>query len=295
MLKSKVKIAGYNIAFEASAGGPELEFRGSFLKYSSDDSETDLLIKVHNGTPVPPGYAQKVFHAPFVEEIEGKLVEANPSFWSVWKDDSFLYILTDFHHSDDKSRGLLKFSFTGNEWDLWVDNKAGKTDPLEYPLDGLILYYLTVINKDIMIHASGVNFSGQGFLFTGISGKGKSTMARLWNDSGAMVVHDDRLILRRSGNGYRMFNTPVYDSDIPLDSVLDRIYIIEHGDDDRLLQIRESSAVSQVMANCIQHSWDPGIISGLLDSVSEMCRIIPTFKLQFIPHAGVIDKIMMKE
>jgi hypothetical protein len=295
MLKLKLKIAGYNIAFEASYAGPELEFSGSFLKYVSIDPETDLLIKVRYGTPDPPGKAQKVFHAPFVEEVDGKLVHGDPNFWNVWKDNSFLYIRTDFQRSQDKTRALLKFSLSGKVWDLWVDNKAGKTDPLEYPLDGLILYYLTVINQDIMIHASGVNYSGKGFLFSGMSGKGKSTMARLWSDRGAMVIHDDRLIIRRSGNGYRMFNTPVYDSDTPLESALDRIYIIDHGDDNRLLPIRESSAVSQVMANCIQHGWDRGIISGLLNSVSEMCRIIPTFRLQFKPDVSVIDKIMTKE
>ena len=74
-------------------------------------------------------------------------------------------------------------------------------DPFEYPLDGLILYYLTVINGDIMIHASGVNNAGHGYLFSGVSGKGKSTMAKLWENSGAKVIHDDRLIIRNTGSG----------------------------------------------------------------------------------------------
>ena len=97
------------------------------------------------------------------------------------------------------------------EWDLWIETDRTKTDPLEYPLDGLILYYLTVINNDIMIHASGVNYAGKGFLFSGVSGKGKSTMAGIWDNRGAKVIHDDRLIIRKTGDGYRMFNTPVYE------------------------------------------------------------------------------------
>jgi len=47
-----------------------------------------------------------------------------------------------------------------------------------------------------MIHASGVNNAGHGYIFSGVSGKGKSTMAKLWDNSGARVIHDDRLILR---------------------------------------------------------------------------------------------------
>ena len=72
-------------------------------------------------------------------------------------------------------------------------------DPFEYPLDGLILYYLTVINGDIMIHASGVNNAGEGYLFSGVSGKGKSTMAKIWDNYGAKVIHDDRLVIRKTG------------------------------------------------------------------------------------------------
>jgi len=80
-----------------------------------------------------------------------------------------------------------------------------------------------------MIHASGVNNAGHGYIFSGVQEKGKSTMAKLWDDSGAKVIHDDRLILRNSGNGYRMFNTPVYNDDEPRESPFSKIFIIEHG------------------------------------------------------------------
>jgi hypothetical protein len=167
-----------------------------------------------------------------------------------------------------------------------------ETDPLEYPLDGLILYYLTVINNDMLIHASGINYAGKGFLFSGVSGKGKSTMARLWDNFGAKVIHDDRLIIRKTVNGYTMFNTPVYDNDNPADSPLSRIFIIEHGNENRLTQLKEASAVSQVMANCIQHTWHTGIISHLSEAISEMSSAIPIYRLQFRPERDVIDHIL---
>ena len=89
-----------------------------------------------------------------------------------------------------------------------------------------------------MIHASGVNYSGKGYLFSGVSGKGKSTMAKLWDNHGAKVIHDDRLIIRNTGNGYRMYNTPVYNNDEPLDSPLNKIFIIEHGTENRLIPLK---------------------------------------------------------
>jgi len=292
MRSFNLKIAGYNIFFETSADGSDLAVSPRFLRYINHENEYDVLVKIHTNTFALPSEAERVFHAPFVEEIDGKLINNNPDFWSVWKYNSEIYIKTIFPLSAYPKKALLKFSLTEMEWDLWVETGMNEIDPFEYPLDGLILYYLTVINNDIMIHASGVNYSGKGLLFSGVSGKGKSTMAGLWDKYGAKVIHDDRLIIRKSINGFSMYNTPIYDNDEPLESSLDTIFIIEHGDKNNLIQLKEASAVSQVMANCIQHSWGQEIVSRLLKSVSEMCMTIPTYRLYFRPDTDIIGYIL---
>ncbi len=295
MRSFKLKIAGYYIGFEAAADGPKLAVANRFLRSIGNDKECDINIKIHSGKyPLTAG-AEEVFHAPFVEEINGNLFQTNPDFWSVWKYKSDLYIKTIFPLSSGKKNALLKFSLSEKDWDLWIDTNEKAVDPFEYPLDGLILYYLTVINNDIVIHASGVIYEGEGYLFTGISGKGKSTMASLWNYHGAEVIHDDRLIIRKTATGYRMFNTPVYESDYPLESPINKIFVIEHGAENRMRPLKDASALSQVMANCIQHSWDTRIIGQLLESVSEMCRNIPACKLFFKPERSVIDYILNKD
>ena len=50
-------------------------------------------------------------------------------------------------------------------------------------------------------------------------------------NAGGKMIHDDRLILRKTEDMYSMHNTPVYDNDEPLESPLHRIFIIEHGAD----------------------------------------------------------------
>ena len=295
MRNFKLKIAGYNIGFEATASGPGLAVSPRFLRNISYDTKDDIQIRIHSGTCSLPAEAERVFHAPFVEEKDGILFHNNPNFWSVWKHNSDLYIKTIFPLSPDPKNAVLRFSLDTIVWDLWIETGRTKTDPLEYPLDGLILYYLTAINNDIMIHASGVNYAGKGFLFSGVSGKGKSTMARLWDNLGAKVIHDDRLIIRKTGDGYRMFNTPVYDDDEPSDSPLNSIFIIEHSRENRLIVLKQAAAVSQVMANCIQHTWGPGIISQLSGSISEMCNIIPTYRLLFKPESTVIEHILKQD
>jgi hypothetical protein len=290
-----LKIASYNIGFEASVNGPDLIVAPKFLRYISTETLRDISIRIHSGTFDLPPDAERVFYAPLTDEINGILNNNNTEFWSIWKHYSSLFIRTTLPLSSKQKSAVLKFSLTEREWDLWIETEKYEIDPFEYPLDGLILYYLSVINNDIMIHASGVNYEGRGLLFSGVSGKGKTTMARLWDNNGATVIHDDRLIIRKSGTGYLMYNTPVYNNDQPLSSSLERIFIIEHGRENKMIPLREASAISQVMANCIQHSWGQAIISNLLESVSELCRLLPTTRLFFKPERSIIDYIQKKD
>lgn len=295
MKSYNLNIAGYIIRFESSADGPELAPSDRFKRNIVPDNVPDVLIRIHSGILKLPEGTKRVFYAPHVEEINGILIRNSTNFWSVWKFRSELFICTIFPLSSPEKNAVLKFSVKEREWDLWISGAGNEIDPFEYPLDGLILYYLTVIQGDLLIHASGINISGHGYLFSGVSGRGKSTIAKLWEKSGAKVIHDDRLILRKTENGYRMFNTPVYGNDEPRDSILTKLFIIEHGSANKLLPVKGAAAVTMVLGNCIQHHWDPGIISRLLGSVSNMCGLIPTARLFFKPDRSVIDHILENE
>jgi hypothetical protein len=154
---------------------------------------------------------------------------------------------------------------------------------------------MTVISGDIMIHASGVNIADRGYLFSGTSGKGKSTIARIFGESAARIIHDDRLIIRSINGEYHMYNTPVYRDDKPEESLLHRIFLIEHGNENKTVPVTGASAVSLVIANCIQHNYSPELIARFLGSVSIMCSVIPVASLLFRPDRRVVDHILENE
>lgn len=293
MKNYQLKIANYIIRIDATDSGPDIlpsqKFR-KFLYNAPLGTNYSLFIRVSNGSTELPPDAGCVFHAPYVEENGGTLIEKNPEFWSVWEYNDQMFLKVAF--PDKRGNALLKFSLENMEWDLIFDPGQCVVDPLEYPLDGLILYYLTAINGDLLIHASGVNYKGKGYVFSGISGKGKSTISRLWHEAGASVIHDDRLILRNMPGGFRMYNTPIYDNEEPSSSGIDRIFIIEHGPGNHMTLVSGATAMSILMANCIQHNWNRRMIEGLLMSVSGICSKVPVYRLSFKPDSSVTKYII---
>jgi hypothetical protein len=126
-----LNIAGYNIGFEASPNGPELRPSTRFLRNIDHNKSSDILIRVHSEPFNLPKGAERVFRAPYVEEINGIQFNNETNFWSVWKYRSGLYIWTIFPLSSAEKNAVLKFSLTSMEWDLWIYGAEDETDPFE--------------------------------------------------------------------------------------------------------------------------------------------------------------------
>jgi hypothetical protein len=92
-----------------------------------------------------------------------------------------------------------------------------------------------------------------------------------------------------------MFSTPVYSNESPRESPVDKIFLLEHGSRNELIPVSGASAISMVLANCIQHNWDQQIIARLIGSVSFLCRAVPVVRLTFRPDRSIIDEILNNE
>ncbi len=294
-----IDIAGYNIRFESGPDGPELVPADRFRNNIVDGGIPSVTIRVRSGAFTLPAEARCLFSAPYVEELKGVLFQNLENFWSIWRAGGDLYIKTVFPMLSVDTGAVLRFSLSSREWELWLESASWLTgsgrDPLEYPLDGLVLYYLTVLSGDIMIHASGVNHKGRGYIFSGVSGRGKSTIASLWEAEGAEVIHDDRLIIRKDGAGYIMHNTPVYVYDPPRSAPLHGLYLIEHGNDNASSSVEGAAAAVLVMANCVQQNWGHETIAPLLSAVTDLVSLLPVKRLSFRPDRSVVEHILGDE
>ena len=186
-----------------------------------------------------------------------------------------------------------------NASDISAENtSAGISDitvePLPWPLDGLLLYFLFSRAGDIMIHGSGVLCNDRGWLFTGRSGSGKTTLARIFDSAGDRVIHDDRLVLRHEGGRWVMHSTPVYRNDEPRVASLDHLWVIRHGAANVSEPVAGAEAVAMILANCIQQNWDPEAAARLAAAADDLAASVPVSRLSFLPDGTVRDYLLLR-
>ena len=76
-------------------------------------------------------------------------------------------------------------------------------------LDKIQLPTLMLEHDTVLLHSSYILYEGQAILFTAPSGVGKSTQARLWEETlGATVVNGDRSYVRLEKHGASAHGTP---------------------------------------------------------------------------------------
>ena len=287
-----LNIADYNIRFISTGPETDLFVKKKYSHFYSCSGNPDIKVRVHSGILKPEEKAVRVFHAPYIKETENEKVKISDEFWTVYKNKNDILIETILPLGKKNRKASLRMNAGEDEWDLYISGADKKKDPLEYPLDGLMLYYLTVRCGDIFIHGSGVNINNRGYLFAGVSGKGKTTIAQLWDKAGAMVIHDDRLIIRNINDRFVMYNTPVYNNETQRSSPVDKIFLIDHGTANKIIPTGKSEALSLVMANCIQHLWDPSIIESLTEALDKLTSKTSIDRLFFKPDNSVVSYIL---
>jgi hypothetical protein len=169
-------------------------------------------------------------------------------------------------------------------------------DPFEYPLDELLVIHLLGQGHGIEIHGCGVvDEQGDGYLFVGQSGAGKSTMARLWlQEPKATVLSDDRVVVRREPGGFRMYGTP-WHGDEPLASPrsarLSRILFLRHAPAHAMDPLDPAGAAAQLFAASFPPFHSRAALDFSLGFIGSMVASVPAGALSFRPERSVIDVV----
>lgn len=175
------------------------------------------------------------------------------------------------------------------EWDLssgrgWVRQWANP-----YSLDSVLRIVHSLIlaqEGGFLIHAASAIRNGRAFLFSGISGAGKTTMARLAPPD-VNLLTDEISYVRPKQSGYRAYGTPfageLARAGENLSAAIDTLYFLVQGPENRVEPIGHNDAVRLLMRNILFFAHDRELVRRVFDAAVEFVSTVRVTKLVFTP------------
>jgi hypothetical protein len=163
---------------------------------------------------------------------------------------------------------------------------------LQYPLDELLVNALLARNGGLEIHSCGViDHQGNGYLFAGNSGAGKTTTARLWQPYASEIISDDRIILRRENGGWWMYGTPWHgEAEICSASraPLRRVFLLEQSTLNEVRPISRTDAVARLVSCTFPPFHDADAVGAIVSTLAKLTADVPVARLAFAKDERVV-------
>src|SRR5262245_4146950 len=196
-----------------------------------------------------------------------------------------------------RCRALISSDFA--QLQVWVCGQCTSVrlswNPLHIlnPLVEMCLLTMLAREGGLLLHAAGVVTGQDGWVFTGDSGTGKSTLARWFTARGATVLNDERIILRKVEGQFRVWGTPWVGTDgvgRNQSGQLTRLHCIRHGIDRHRMRPLSSLEISQrVLRQSFLPHWDRIAIAGALAFLSDLINHVECVDLEVVKNSDIID------
>ena len=267
---------------------PELPWSwpaGPLRRFEAPPSGADLLVRIRVEEPAPPRGGELAY------DSEGGIFD----------------VVREGAHGADATGWVLALRIRGRVQRLArfdADFREGVVSvapdsfyareayyPLAYPLDELLFLHRLAREGGLLLHACGVERLGRALLFTGPSGAGKTTLARLLLDEGdCRVLSDDRIVIRQAGPAFRAHGTP-WHGDAPLalprGAELAHVHAIHQRPRIEARRLGGASAAAALLGNAFVPVHDPIGAERILELARRLVAAVPVTRLGFPRHRSV--------
>jgi hypothetical protein len=183
------------------------------------------------------------------------------------------------------------------EWDAQARRGRVRQSLNPYSIDTVlrIVHSLVLAEEGgFLLHAASALRSGKAFLFTGVSGAGKTTISRLAPPDAA-VLTDEISYVRVDGGGYRGYGTPFAGElariGANVSAPLGALYFLEQGPVNRIEPIGRLAAARALLRNVLFFAHDPLLVERVFHSALEFVSSVEVARLVFRPEQSVWELI----
>ena len=167
-----------------------------------------------------------------------------------------------------------------------------------YSLDSVlrIVHTLLLAGKGgFLVHASSAIRNGRAFLFAGVSGANKTTMARLAPPDAALLTDEISYVTRQEA-AYFAAGTPFYGelarAGENLKAPIECVYLLAKGPENKIEPISAADAVRGLLANILFFARDPRFVKLVFEGALDFVSRVPVRRLTFVPDSRVWELIV---
>lgn len=209
---------------------------------------------------------------------------------------------------DDDGENELRVWLEGGEWRFERGDFRASMDPAArtgrilqsvspYAIDSVLRIVHTLIQASqggFLLHGASAIRNGRAFLFSGVSGAGKTTISRLAPPD-AIFLTDEISYVRRQGDRYLACGTP-FAGELarPGENAMapiEHLYFLSKGPDNRTDPIAPADALRMLLRNILFFAEDADLVKMVFRSATEFLGRVPFSRLTFYPDQRVWDLI----
>jgi|SRR5882672_2518158 len=166
-----------------------------------------------------------------------------------------------------------------------------------YALDSVlrILHSLLLSARGgFLLHAASGICDGRAYLFSGVSGAGKTTLIRL-APSDVTLLTDEISYVRPGPNGYSAYGTP-FSGELAkagenTNAPVSALFFLAKGPGNRVDELAPAEAVRCLMRNILFFAENNELVEKLLATACDFAQKVPVRTLTFYPDSRVWDDI----
>lgn len=169
---------------------------------------------------------------------------------------------------------------------------ATSIHPLYHPQDRAVILGRICHLGGIMMHSSSILVDGKVLIFAGMSGAGKTTLARLWREHGAIILNDERNLIHIRNGSVRAGASPWHGEENqvnPATGPLAGIFFLNQATTNRLHALPLSEGLPKMLTTSFVPVFIPEGPARTLEACQAILEGVPAYGLDFTPDARALD------
>ena len=203
--------------------------------------------------------------------------------WKLGKEHNSLFI-----YFPSSNPSLASFNHTLNKIKFYTHDSSGQL--LLYLFPEILFSLILPKNKGLLLHACGILNKKKGYLFVAKAGGGKSTLAKLALKNGFIILNDDRIILRKDKDLFRIYGSPWHgevksteNKSLPIKE----IFFLRKAKSCYLKPINKLEALEELLKNSFFLPINNDIIKKRFNLCVALVENLRCFKLYFRPEKSI--------